>query len=100
MTEDVVVPSVGADRSHVYHLYTIKHPRRDALAAHLNAHGVQTAIHYPTALPFLAAYGRLQHRPEQFPNAYRDQSKILSLPMFAEITLEQQRTVIELVNDF
>jgi dTDP-4-amino-4,6-dideoxygalactose transaminase len=38
--EDVVVPTVASDRTHVYHLYTIKHPRRDALAAHLNAHGV------------------------------------------------------------
>ena len=98
--EDVVVPEVAADRTHVYHLYTIRHPRRDALAAHLNAHGVQTAINYPVALPFLAAYRRLGHRPEQFPNAYRDQGRILSLPMFAEITPEQQRTVIDLVRDF
>ena len=68
--EEVTVPEVAADRSHVYHLYTIKHPRRDALAAHLGAKGVQTAINYPTALPFLAAYGRLKHLPEQFPNAF------------------------------
>ena len=98
--EDVVVPSVGADRSHVYHLYTIKHPRRDELALHLNAHGVQTAINYPTALPFLEAYSRLKARPEQFPNAHRDQDSILSLPMFAEITREQQDEVIELVRAF
>jgi dTDP-4-amino-4,6-dideoxygalactose transaminase len=98
--EDVVVPEVAADRTHVYHLYTIRHPRRDALAAHLNAHGVQTAINYPVALPFLAAYRRLGHRPEQFPNAYRDQGRILSLPMFAEITPEQQLTVADLVRDF
>src|SRR5436305_10889661 len=97
---EVVVPQVAADRTHVYHLYTIKHPRRDALAAHLNAHGVQTAINYPVALPFVPAYSRFGHRPEQFPNVYRDQSKILSLPMFAEITPEQQRTVIELVRKF
>src|SRR5450631_4147674 len=80
--ENVVVPQVAAGRSHVYHLYTIRHPRRDALAAHLSAHGVQTAINYPVALPFLAAYSRFGHRPEQFPNAFGDQSRILSLPMF------------------
>src|SRR5580698_9358737 len=91
--EDVVVPWVGADRTHVYHLYTIQHPRRDALAAHLNAHGVQTAINYPTALPFLEAYRRFAARAEQFPNAHRDQGRILSLPMFAEITREQQDEV-------
>src|ERR1700716_3874925 len=98
--EDVVVPSVVADRTHVYHLYTIQHPRRDALAAHLAANGVQTAISYPTALPFLAAYSRLKHRPEQFPNAHRDQSRILSLPMFAEITSDQQIEVIDLIRTF
>jgi dTDP-4-amino-4,6-dideoxygalactose transaminase len=98
--EDVVVPSVAAERSHVYHLYTIQHPRRDALAAHLSANGVQTAINYPVALPFLPAYSRLKHRPEQFPNAHRQQSRILSLPMFAEITADQQRTVIDLVRAF
>jgi dTDP-4-amino-4,6-dideoxygalactose transaminase len=98
--EDVVVPQVAPDRTHVYHLYTIKHPRRDALAAHLNANGVQTAVNYPTALPFLAAYARFGHRPEQFPNASDDQDKILSLPMFAEITADQQRAVIDLVCGF
>ena len=98
--EDVVLPEVAANRSHVYHLYTIRHPRRDALAEHLKAHGVQTAVNYPTALPFLDAYARLKHRPDQFPNAYGDQGTILSLPMFAEITREQQEEVIDLVRGF
>ncbi|MCP1750198.1 DegT/DnrJ/EryC1/StrS family aminotransferase [Bradyrhizobium elkanii] len=98
--EDVAVPEVAPARSHVYHLYTIRHPRRDALAAHLNANGVQTAINYPTALPLLPAYARFEHRPEQFPNAHRDQGRILSLPMFAEITRQQQDEVIELIRKF
>lgn len=98
--QDVNVPQVAPKRTHVYHLYTISHPRRDALAAHLKANGVQTAINYPTALPLLPAYGRLKHRPEQFPNAYRDQNSILSLPMFAEITTDQQQLVIDLIRNF
>jgi dTDP-4-amino-4,6-dideoxygalactose transaminase len=98
--EDVVVPKSAAGRSHVYHLYTIRHPRRDALAVHLNAHGVQTAVNYPTALPLLPAYSRFKHRAEQFPNAVRDQREILSLPMFAEITRVQQDEVIDLVRQF
>jgi dTDP-4-amino-4,6-dideoxygalactose transaminase len=98
--EAVTVPEVGADRSHVYHLYTIRHPRRDALAAHLAAHGVQTAINYPVALPFVPAYSRYRHKADQFPNAFADQGQILSLPMFAEITREQQEEVIRLVREF
>jgi dTDP-4-amino-4,6-dideoxygalactose transaminase len=98
--EDVVVPEVAPDRTHVYHLYTIRHPQRDALVAHLNANGVQTVVNYPVALPFLAAYSRFKHRPGQFPNAFADQSRIVSLPMFAEITHEQQQEVIDLVRRF
>jgi dTDP-4-amino-4,6-dideoxygalactose transaminase len=97
---DVTVPLAPTGRTHVYHLYTIRHPRRDALAAYLKANGIQTAINYPTALPFLAAYRRFKHRPEQFPNAFGQQSKILSLPMFAEITQEQQNEVIRIIRDF
>jgi dTDP-4-amino-4,6-dideoxygalactose transaminase len=98
--ENVVVPQVASGRTHVYHLYTIQHPQRDRLAAHLSANGVQTAINYPVALPYLEAYRRFGHRPEQFPNAHRHQGRILSLPMFAEITAQQQKTVVDLIRAF
>ncbi|WP_244623126.1 DegT/DnrJ/EryC1/StrS family aminotransferase [Bradyrhizobium sp. MOS001] len=87
-------------RDHVYHLYTIRHPRLDVLAAHLNANGVQTAIHYSTALLLLQAYARFGHTADQFPHAYRDQTGILSLPIFDEITSAQQDSVIRLVREF
>jgi dTDP-4-amino-4,6-dideoxygalactose transaminase len=96
----VIIPAVGGDRKHVYHLYTIQHPRRDQLASFLNDNGIQTAVNYPTAMPFMPAYSRLGLRPEQFPNAYRHQGCILSLPLFAEITPDQQKTVIDLVESF
>jgi dTDP-4-amino-4,6-dideoxygalactose transaminase len=98
--ENVVVPQVASGRTHVYHLYTIQHPQRDKLAAHLSANGVQTAVNYPVALPYLEAYRRFGHRPEQFPNAHRHQGRILSLPMFAEITTQQQNTVVDLIRAF
>ncbi|WP_027576374.1 DegT/DnrJ/EryC1/StrS aminotransferase family protein [Bradyrhizobium sp. WSM1743] len=98
--DGVEVPRVAPGRTHVYHLYTIKHKKRDALAAYLGANGVQTAINYPTALPLLPAYARLAHSPEQFPRAFDDQNKILSLPMFAEMTREQQDEVIRLIRNF
>lgn len=98
--DDVLCPAIAPDRSHVYHLYTIRHARRDALAAHLNSKGVQTAINYPVALPFLPAYARFEHRVEEFPNAHRSQGEILSLPMYAEITRKQLDEVIELIREF
>ena len=98
--EGLEIPHVAFDRTHVYHLYTVQHPRRDELAAHLKENGVQTAVNYPVALPFLEAYGRFGRRPEQFPNAYFQQSRILSLPMFAEITADQQKVVMDLIHAF
>jgi dTDP-4-amino-4,6-dideoxygalactose transaminase len=100
LNQIVEIPIVAPNRTHVYHLYTIRHSRRDALAGHLSSKGVQTAINYPTALPFLAAYSRFAHRPEQFPNASRQQSQILSLPMFAEISTEQQHEVMDCIRAF
>ncbi|MGZ5084698.1 MAG: DegT/DnrJ/EryC1/StrS family aminotransferase [Usitatibacter sp.] len=96
----VRIPPVGANRTHVYHLYTIRHPHRDALARHLRELGIATAINYPKALPFVPAYARLAHVPEHFPNAYADQLSILSLPLYPEMTPGQQLAVIEAIASF
>ncbi|MBC7483252.1 MAG: DegT/DnrJ/EryC1/StrS family aminotransferase [Rhizobacter sp.] len=93
-------PVTAPGREHVYHLYVIQHAQRDALARHLGAQGVQTAINYPVALPFVPAYARLGHTPADFPNAYRDQSLILSLPIFPEMTTEQISMVVASIQEF
>lgn len=93
-------PQVAAGREHVYHLYVIQHEQRDVLAKHLNAQGIQTAINYPIALPFVPAYARLGHQKTDFPNAFRQQSRILSLPMFPEMSFEQIQHVVESVVSF
>lgn len=96
----VSIPRLSADREHVYHLYVIRHESRDALAAALASRGIQTVINYPTALPFLSAYARLGHRPEQFPNAHFNQSRVLSLPMFPEMSQRQIEAVVAGVRGF
>ena len=98
--EAVTLPVEAPGREHVYHLFVIRHEGRDELARHLQAAGIQTVINYPVALPFLPAYRRLAHTPESFPVAYGHQSRILSLPMFAEMTPGQLKTVTAAVRDF
>lgn len=83
---DIVTPAVAPDRDHVYHLYVIRTSRRDALKKHLANAGIATVLNYPKALPFYPAYRYLGGRPEDFPVAYRNQSRILSLPIFPEIS--------------
>lgn len=94
------LPQVASDRTHAYHLYVVQHDQRDDLAAHLKNKGIATAIHYQTALPFLPAYRRFGHVKEQFPVVTRQQGRILSLPMFAEITADQQTLVANAIGDF
>jgi dTDP-4-amino-4,6-dideoxygalactose transaminase len=96
----VSTPKVPADREHVYHLYVIQHERRDALASHLATDGIQTVINYPLALPFLPAYERFAHRPGDFPVAFYAQSRILSLPIFPEMTEHQMLAVADSIGRF
>jgi len=96
----ITVPVVAPGREHVYHLYVIRHERRDALARHLAAQGIQTVVNYPVALPFLPAYAYLRGLPEQFPNAYRHQSRVLSLPIFPEMTTTQLDRVVDAISGF
>jgi dTDP-4-amino-4,6-dideoxygalactose transaminase len=85
----IATPKVGVQREHVYHLYMIRTPKRDELRRHLSDRGIATVINYPKALPFYPAYAYLGHRPEDFPNAHEDQSRILSLPIFPEMSADQ-----------
>lgn len=96
----VEVPFVEDGREHVWHLYVIKHGNRDALARYLNDQGIQTVINYPVALPYLPAYSRLGHVPDEFPNAYSNQSRILSIPIYPELTDSQMDVVVTGIADF
>jgi dTDP-4-amino-4,6-dideoxygalactose transaminase len=96
----VAVPRVAEGREHVYHLYVIRHERRDALARHLAGRGIQTVINYPIALPFLPAYARFEHDSGDFPNAFANQSRILSLPIFPEMTAGQIDSVVTAIAAF
>ena len=62
--------------------------------------GVDSAIHYPTALPFLPCYANRGYQPGEFPVAFANQSQILSLPLFAELRDEQIEKVTSLIQSF
>jgi len=86
---DGVAPLPPADNArHVYHLYVVRASDRDGLRDFLRERDVAAGVHYPKALPFLKAYSRLGHTPDDFPNAYAMTSEVLSLPMYPELTGE------------
>jgi len=91
---DIETPQIARDRDHVYHLYVIRTGKRDALKKHLADAGIATVLNYPRALPFYPAYAYLGHKPADFPVAYANQSRILSLPIFPEMTDEMIEYVV------
>ncbi len=94
------LPTVGLDRDHVYHLYVIRTDRRESLRKHLAAAGVATVLNYPKALPFCPAYSYLGHDAHDFPVAYSNQSRILSLPIYPEISDTMIQYVAERIGEF
>ncbi len=97
---DIGKPEVAAGCEHVYHLYVIRTEKRDSLRKHLTDAGVATVLNYPKALPFYPAYAYLGHEPADFPVAYANQSCILSLPIYPEITDEMIEFVVEHIDSF
>src|SRR6266480_3621514 len=98
--DDVITPKVGFDRDHVYHLYVIRTENRDALRKHLTQAGISTVLNYPKALPFYPAYAYLGHVSQDFPAAYFNQSRILSLPIYPEMSEEATTHVANTISHF
>lgn len=96
----IVTPKRRENTQHSYHLYVIRAENRDGLAQHLKACNIETAIHYPTALPNLKAYAYLGHKAEDFPVATAYQSHILSLPIYPELSVSQIEYVAECIKSF
>jgi dTDP-4-amino-4,6-dideoxygalactose transaminase len=96
----IKIPTIAEGREHAWHLYVVKSSERDALADCLSRGGVQTVINYPVALPFLPAYVRLNHQPADFPNAFKNQSEILSLPIYPELSDMQIDKVTGLISEY
>jgi dTDP-4-amino-4,6-dideoxygalactose transaminase len=97
---DLVTPKVAPGRMHVYHLYVVCTAPRDALREQLTAAGVSTVINYPKALPFYPAYAYLGAKPADFPIAHANQSRILSLPIYPEMTDEMIDYVADTISGF
>lgn len=97
---DIVVPdSPGEGMRHVYHLFVIRCRERDRLQAFLKTRGIETGVHYPQALPKLAAYAYLGQAGEgMFAN--RADGELLSLPMGEHLSDADVRRVAEAVREF
>jgi dTDP-4-amino-4,6-dideoxygalactose transaminase len=84
---------------HVYHLYVVQSEGRDSLQRALNESGIQTGIHYPIPIHLQPAYASLDYRRGDFPEAERQSERVLSLPLFPELTEEQINRVAQVIRE-
>jgi dTDP-4-amino-4,6-dideoxygalactose transaminase len=89
----VVRPRTLDGNEHVWHLYVVRVPQRDRVLKELQAAGIGAGVHYPVPIHLTAAYAGLGYAEGVFPVTERTARDLLSLPIFPEITAEQQERV-------
>ncbi|HLH23181.1 MAG TPA: DegT/DnrJ/EryC1/StrS family aminotransferase [Chloroflexota bacterium] len=94
------LPTVRPDRTHVYHLYVVQGPRRDALKDYLGERGIATGVHYPIPGHLQPAAKRWSRGPGSLPVTERLAGRVLSLPMYPELSREQILYVADTIRGF
>jgi dTDP-4-amino-4,6-dideoxygalactose transaminase len=87
------LPVQAPERRHVYHVYAVRTPQREALQARLNAARIGNGIHYPIPVHLQKCLAHLGHHPGDFPVTEKAAAEVLSLPMYPELTAAQQSKV-------
>lgn len=94
---ELVLPREMEYARHVYHVYTVQSDNRDELQNRLTAKGIQTGVHYPIPIHLQPAYAWLGYNAGDLPVTERLCERVLSLPLFAELTDAQQRSVADAI---
>jgi dTDP-4-amino-4,6-dideoxygalactose transaminase len=96
----VIAPLASKNVEHVYHLYVIRHERRDEMMTWLSERGVATGLHYPVPVHLQPSYEELGMKSGSLPVSEEVAATLLSLPMYSGITDEQVEYVAEAVSRF
>jgi dTDP-4-amino-4,6-dideoxygalactose transaminase len=97
---DICPPRTDPANQHIYNQYTIRVPRRDALQAHLKAKGIGNSVYYPLSLHLQPCFAHLGYRKGSLPHSETASEQVISLPVYPELSLEQQQAVVDAVLEF
>jgi dTDP-4-amino-4,6-dideoxygalactose transaminase len=96
----VSLPVEPSDRAHIFNQFVIRTPERDALKRHLDERGVGNEIYYPVPFHLQPCFAHLGHRRGDFPHAERASAESLAIPVYGELTHDQQAFVVSAVAEF
>ncbi|MHB1673195.1 MAG: DegT/DnrJ/EryC1/StrS family aminotransferase [Acidobacteriaceae bacterium] len=96
----VVLPYSDPRGTHVFHQYVIRAPRRAALRAFLAERGIGSEIYYPVPLHLQKPFASLGYSQGAFPESERAAKEVLALPVFPELTLDEQQRVVAAIAAF
>lgn len=94
------LPSVPAGRTHVYNQFVIRAPRRNDLRAYLDTEGIPTDVYYPSPLHVQPAFSYLGYEHGSFPEAEQASGSVLALPIYPELSRQDQERVATSISDF
>ena len=97
--DTLILPYVPSWSRPVFHIYAVQVPGRDQLQKDLTTGGIGSGIHYPIPLHLLKAYERLEYKQGEFPVSETTAAREISLPMFPELSPQQQQRVAACVLD-
>ena len=97
---ELELPKVKEGNTHVYHVYSMQTQRRNELKEYLFSKGIQTAIHYPTPLPFMECYAYQNNQEVDFEQVSKVKDAIIALPMYPELSLTQLKYITDQVKSF
>jgi len=97
---DIGLPTTAPGCVHVYHLFVVQHPKRADLQKFLKEKGIATGVHYPLPLHLQPAYADLGYSEGDFPATEAAARRILSLPMYPEMTREMVTEVADAIKEF
>jgi|SRR5438132_1592143 len=100
LLDRVTLPTEPRDRRHVFNQFVIRAPDRDGLRRHLDARGIGSEIYYPVPLHLQPCFADLGHRAGQFPHAERAAKESLAIPIYGELSVEQQQAVVDAIAAF
>lgn len=100
LLDKVILPKVGQNNTHVFHLYIIRTQHKNELIQFLKTKGIQTGNHFPTPLAFLECYKDLNYKRGSLPVSENICDQSVALPLFPEITLEEQKYVVSAIKEF